>query len=43
MRITDLLENAHFKSEEFVKQTDTGTEIDFDLAEDLVFFLNKSA
>jgi hypothetical protein len=41
MRITDLLENAHFKSEEFVKQTDDGNEIDFDLAEDLVFFLNN--
>ena len=41
MRITDLLENAHFKSEEFVKQTDDGNEIDFDLTEDLVFFLNN--
>lgn len=41
MRITDLLENAHFKSEEFIKQTDEGNEIDFDLADDLVFFLNN--
>jgi hypothetical protein len=41
MRITDLLENAHFKSEEFVKQTDDGTELDFDVAEDLVFYLNN--
>jgi hypothetical protein len=41
MRITDLLENAHFKSEEFIKQTEDGNEIDFDLAEDLVFFLNN--
>lgn len=41
MRITDLLENAHFKSEEFVKQTDDGNEIDFDLTDDLVFFLNN--
>ena len=28
MRITDLLENAHFKSEEFIKQTEDGNEID---------------
>jgi hypothetical protein len=42
MRIKDLLENAHFKSEEFIKQTDEGNEIDFDLAEDLVFFLNNN-
>jgi hypothetical protein len=41
MRITDLLENAHFKSEEFVKQTDDGTELNFDLVDDLVFFLNN--
>lgn len=41
MRITDLLENAHFKSEEFVKQTDNGTELNFDLVDDLVFFLNN--
>ena len=41
MRITDLLENAHFKSEEFVKQTDDGNEIDYDLVDDLVFYLNN--
>jgi len=41
MRITDLLENSHFKGEEFIKQTDDGNKIDFDLAEDLVFFLNN--
>lgn len=41
MRITDLLENAHFKSEEFIKQTEEGTELDFDLTEDLVFYLNN--
>lgn len=41
MRIIDLLENTHFKSEDFVKQTDDGTELDFDLAEDLVFYLNN--
>lgn len=41
MRITDLLENAHFKSEEFVKQTDNGHEIDYDLVDDLVFYLNN--
>jgi hypothetical protein len=41
MRIKDLLENAHFKSEEFVKQTDDGNEIDYDLTDDLVFFLNN--
>lgn len=41
MRINDLLENAHFKSEEFIKQSDEGNEINFDLTEDLVFFLNN--
>jgi hypothetical protein len=41
MRIKDLLENAHFKSEEFIKQSEDGNEIDFDLTEDLVFFLNN--
>jgi hypothetical protein len=41
MRITDLLENAHFKSEEFIKQTDDGNEIDYDLVDDLIFYLNN--
>jgi hypothetical protein len=41
MRITDLLENAHFKSEEFIKQTEDGNDIDYDLIDDLVFFLNN--
>lgn len=41
MRITDLLENAHFKSEDFIKQTDDGNEINYDLVDDLVFFLNN--
>jgi hypothetical protein len=41
MRITDLLENAHFKSEEFIKQTEEGNEINYDLVDDLVFFLNN--
>lgn len=41
MRITDLLENAHFKGEEFIKQTEDGNDIDYDLIDDLVFFLNN--
>jgi|688.fasta_scaffold113841_3 hypothetical protein len=41
MRITDLLENAHFKSEEFIKKTNDGNEIDYDLIDDLVFYLNN--
>jgi hypothetical protein len=41
MRITDLLENAHFNSDNFIKQTEEGNEIDFDLADDLVFYLNN--
>jgi hypothetical protein len=43
MRIRDLLENnnGHFNSDHFIKQTDDGNEIDFDLADDLVFYLNN--
>lgn len=41
MRIKELFENAYFKSEDFTKQTDNGSEIDFDLADDLVYFLNN--
>lgn len=41
MRITELLENAHFNSEEFIKPSDDGNEIDFDLADDLIFYLNN--
>jgi hypothetical protein len=41
MRITDLLENAHFKSEEFIKQSEEGNEINYDLVDDLIFYLNN--
>lgn len=41
MKITDLLESAPFKSEDFVKQTDDGNEIDYDVVDDLVFYLNN--
>jgi hypothetical protein len=40
MRIRELLENKFFKSEEFVTKTATGNELNYDLAEDLIHFLN---
>lgn len=41
MRIADLLENKNFKELDFVKNTSDGRrEIDFDLAEDLIHFMN---
>jgi hypothetical protein len=42
MRINELLENAHFKSEQFTKQTDNGTEIDYDLVDDLIHYLHNN-
>lgn len=41
MRITELLENRHFKDSDFVKSTDNGREIDFDLKDDLIYFMNN--
>lgn len=38
MRIIDLFENTNFKEEEFLNKDKNG--VDYDLAEDLVFFMN---
>lgn len=40
MRIRELLENKFFKDEDFVTKNATGREINYDLAEDLMHFLN---
>jgi hypothetical protein len=40
MRIRELLENKFFKDLDFVKSTEKGRELDFDLVEDLVHFMN---
>lgn len=41
MRITDLLENEDFdKEKKFVKKNGETTELNFDLAEDLSFYMN---
>jgi len=40
MRIRELLENRHFNDLDFVSPTEDGREINFDLIEDLVHFMN---
>jgi hypothetical protein len=40
MRIQELLEGKKFNDLDFVKHTSEGREIDFDLAEDLIHFMN---
>ena len=40
MRIRDLLEGKNFNDLDFVKQEEDGRGIDFDLAEDLSFFMS---
>jgi len=40
MRIRELLENKFFKDLDFVKSTEKGRELDFDLVEDLTHFMN---
>ena len=40
MRIVELLEGKDLKELEFVKKDPNGTNIDFDLVEDLTFFMN---
>ena len=40
MRIRELLENKFFKDLDFVKSTEKGRELDFDLIEDLTHFMN---
>lgn len=41
MRIRELLENKLFKDDDFVTKTATGREINYDLADDLIYFLNN--
>jgi hypothetical protein len=41
MRIQELLENAAFKEEDFVKKSGDKDELDFDLADDLVHFMHN--
>lgn len=41
MRIRELLESKYFNSEEFVSHHEDGKDINFDLIEDLVYFLNN--
>jgi len=40
MRIRELLENRFFKDDEFVSPTENGREINFDLVDDLLHFMN---
>lgn len=40
MRIRELLESKLFKDDDYVSKTEGGREINFDLIEDLVHFLN---
>jgi hypothetical protein len=40
MRIRELLEGKFFKDEDFVTKTEAGREINYDIVEDLVHFLN---
>jgi len=41
MRISELLENKHFKHDDFIQHTTKGREINFDLVEDLVHFMHN--
>jgi hypothetical protein len=41
MKIKELCEAKHFDDSQFVKHTDTGREIAYDVADDLVFFMNN--
>ena len=40
MRIRELLESKYFNDAEFVTPTEGGRELNFDLAEDLIYFMN---
>jgi hypothetical protein len=40
MRITELLEGKKFNDLDFVKKGEDGEDIDFDLTEDLVYYMN---
>jgi DNA mismatch repair ATPase MutL len=41
MRIRELLEGFNFKEGDFVKQNNNNSELDYDLAEDLVHFMHN--
>jgi hypothetical protein len=41
MRIRELLEGKFFKDEDFVTKTDAGREINYDLIEDLIHYMNN--
>jgi hypothetical protein len=41
MRIQELLENAAFKEDNFIKKSGEKEEIDYDLADDLVHFMHN--
>lgn len=41
MRIQELLENASFKEDDFIKKSGDKEEIDYDLADDLVHFMHN--
>jgi len=41
MRISELLENKHFKHDDFVQSTTNGREINYDLVEDLMHFMHN--
>lgn len=41
MRITELLEGSNFNDVDFVKKDPNGNELNFDLIEDLTFFMNN--
>lgn len=41
MRIIELLEGKHFNDADFVKRNPEGNELDYDLVEDLTFFMNN--
>jgi hypothetical protein len=41
MRIRELLEGSNFNELEFIKKSNEGNEIDFELPDDLTFFMNN--
>lgn len=41
MRIRELLESKYFRSEDFVSADENGKDINFDLVDDLVHFMNN--
>jgi hypothetical protein len=42
MRIRELLENKNFNDSEFIEETENRRELNFDLVEDLVYFMNHN-